>query len=116
MARAVTDLPQPDSPTTQRVLPRGMLKLTPSTALTTPACVKKCACKSSISRRLSGSGLPDVVAVAIIIFLCCIRIGGVAQTVTEKIQGQYRDDHRHTRPEQPGRGRNGADILRFLQE
>ncbi len=30
--RATVDLPQPDSPTRAKVLPRGMSKLTPSTA------------------------------------------------------------------------------------
>ena len=37
----VTDLPQPDSPTTPTILPAGMLKLTPLTALVTPTSVKK---------------------------------------------------------------------------
>ena len=32
MRRASVDLPQPDSPTTASVLPRAMVKLTPSSA------------------------------------------------------------------------------------
>ena len=39
--RLVTDLPQPDSPTTPTVAPLGMENVTPSTALATPASVKK---------------------------------------------------------------------------
>ena len=39
--RLVTDLPQPDSPTTPTVLPWGTSKDTPLTALTTPMSVKK---------------------------------------------------------------------------
>ena len=39
--RLVTDLPQPDSPTTPTVAPCGMSKDTPLTALTTPLSVKK---------------------------------------------------------------------------
>src|SRR3954453_6085108 len=48
--RAVTDLPQPDSPTTPSVLPFSTSKLTPSTARTTPSRVKKCVWRSSTSR------------------------------------------------------------------
>ena len=39
--REVTDLPDPDSPTIPKVSPLWRLKLTPSTALTTPHRVKK---------------------------------------------------------------------------
>ena len=39
--RAVTVLPEPDSPTMPSVWPCSSVKLTPSTALTTPAWVKK---------------------------------------------------------------------------
>ena len=41
MERAVTLLPQPDSPTTPRVSPPRISKSTPSTALTTPSSVSK---------------------------------------------------------------------------
>jgi hypothetical protein len=34
--RLVTDLPQPDSPTKPRVLPRSTVRLTPSTDFTMP--------------------------------------------------------------------------------
>ena len=38
---AATVLPEPDSPTMPMVSPRSSVKLTPLTAFTTPACVKK---------------------------------------------------------------------------
>jgi hypothetical protein len=47
---AVTLLPQPDSPTRPSTSPRRRVKLTPSTALTTPRRRKKCVCRSRTSR------------------------------------------------------------------
>ncbi len=41
IVRAVTDLPQPDSPRTPSVRPFSIPKETDSTALTTPSGVKK---------------------------------------------------------------------------
>ena len=46
---AVTDLPQPDSPTMPSVLPRSTAKLTPSTARTSPDRVPKYVRRSSTS-------------------------------------------------------------------
>ena len=48
---AVTDFPQPDSPTIPSVLPFSSEKLTPSTARTVPSRVKKCVRRSSTSSR-----------------------------------------------------------------
>ena len=48
---AVMLLPQPDSPTTPRVLPSSTEKLTPSTALTVPSWVKKWVRRPRISSR-----------------------------------------------------------------
>src|SRR5260370_41496640 len=112
MARAVTDLPQPDSPTMHRVVPRGMLKLTPSTALTTPSCVKKCACKSLTSRRLSRVDIFTLSKHS----LARIRVCGVAQAIAQEVQREDRHNNSYAGPEQPGRSRNGADILGFLQQ
>ena len=59
MLIAVTDLPEPDSPTTAKTSPRLMSKLTPSTALTTPASVLKLVrrfCTDSRTRSSSGRG------------------------------------------------------------
>src|SRR5829696_1431814 len=54
MARLVTLLPEPDSPTIPRVWPRSSEKLTPSTALTTPSSVSKWTRRS----RTSSSAMP----------------------------------------------------------
>ena len=51
--RAVTDLPEPLSPTTQSVLPRLSLKETPSTALNTPVRVLNEVWRSSTLRMVS---------------------------------------------------------------
>ena len=50
---AVTDLPEPDSPTMASVLPRSSVKLTPSTALAVPAAVWKYVRRSRTSTRRS---------------------------------------------------------------
>ena len=52
MERAVTDLPEPDSPTTPMTFLRGILKLIPSMALMEPASVMKETLRSLISARL----------------------------------------------------------------
>ena len=52
--RLVTDLPQPDSPTTPTVLPSGTSKLTESTLLTVPASVKKKVWRFSNSTAFAG--------------------------------------------------------------
>ena len=57
MESALTDLPQPDSPTTATVSPGFTSKVMPSTALTTPSEVKKCVLRSWTSRSCS-TGLP----------------------------------------------------------
>ena len=56
----VTDLPQPDSPTSARILPRLMWNVTPSTACNAPCSVKKCTPRSSTVSSTS----PSVVAVS----------------------------------------------------
>src|ERR1700682_527764 len=60
MLSAVTDLPQPDSPTTPRVSPFSMYRSTPSTARTTPSSVKKYVLRFLTSSRRSAisCGLP----------------------------------------------------------
>ena len=47
---AVTDLPDPDSPTIPSVFPGSRLKLTPFTADTSPLSVLKVVCRSDTSR------------------------------------------------------------------
>src|SRR5215471_11208772 len=70
MDRQVTVLPEPDSPTSPRVSPGMTLKLTPFTALTTPARVKKCVRRS----RTSKSGLPGGLTVSIARSPCRLEI------------------------------------------
>ena len=62
--RAVTDLPQPDSPTTPSVWARPMSKLTPSTALTVPSSVSNQVRRSLISRTCSPLGFAGAVMAA----------------------------------------------------
>src|SRR5580765_8414012 len=61
IVRQVTLLPEPDSPTMPSVLPFSTLKLTPSTALTTPSSVRKWVRRSLTSSRatLRLLGEPD---------------------------------------------------------
>ena len=49
-------LPEPDSPTMPSARPLASLKLTPSTAFTTPSAVSKWVRRSSTSRRRPDSG------------------------------------------------------------
>src|SRR5688500_15690931 len=61
MEKPVTVLPQPDSPTRPSTSPGFTSKLTPSTARTTPARVKKWVFRSSTTRVLSlKAGIEDV--------------------------------------------------------
>ena len=59
-ARADTDLPQPDSPTSAMVSPGRTDQLTPSTALTTPRPVENSTRRSSTE--MSGSAMAAAVA------------------------------------------------------
>src|SRR5258707_12830668 len=95
MARAVTDFPQPDSPTMHSVLPRGMLKLTPLTALTTPSCVKKCACKSLTSRRLSRVGIFTLSKHS----LARVRVCVLAQAIAQEVKDEDRHNNGDAGPE-----------------
>src|SRR5437764_7109082 len=54
MPRLVTLLPDPDSPTMPRVLPRSTVNDSPSTALTTPSSVGKWMRRSRTSRKADG--------------------------------------------------------------
>jgi hypothetical protein len=56
MLRLVTDLPDPDSPTTASVCPLRREKLTPSTDLTARSPWMKCVCRSSTASSRSASG------------------------------------------------------------
>src|SRR6476660_5739295 len=77
---AVTDLPQPDSPTMPMVWPASTWNETPSTARTTPSSVAKCVCKFSTSNsaiRLDPLGQP--------------RVERIPQPVAQQVHRQHRD-------------------------
>ncbi len=73
---AVTDLPQPDSPTIPSVRPFSTWKETPSTAWTTPSRVKKCVLRSLTSRSATGLRLPGA------------GVEGVAEAVRDEVRAQ----------------------------
>src|SRR5665213_3066826 len=80
---AATLLPEPDSPTMPRVSPRRSVKLTPSTARTTPASVK-----NQVRRSLtcsSGSASSG------------IRVEPVAQAVAYEVEADYHRQDRYAR-------------------
>ncbi len=52
----VTVLPEPDSPTSPRTSPRATVKLTPSTAFTTPSRTKKWVLRSATAS--TGGDIP----------------------------------------------------------
>src|SRR5262245_28691351 len=91
--RAVTLLPHPDSPTTASVRPRRTVRLTPSTALTTPSSSSKCVLRSRTSSKGIAIGK-----------LLLVGIRGVAETVADEVHGEYDDHDRKARGQQPGGG------------
>src|SRR5713226_9303408 len=82
MEFAVTDLPQPLSPTIATVSPRSTAKETPSTARLTPSGVRKCVCRFSTSR----SAMPGWS----LYLLGHARIERIAQPVAQDIDGEHR--------------------------
>src|SRR5262249_24487556 len=81
MEFAVTDLPQPLSPTIATVSPRSTTNETPSTARLTPSGVRKCVCRFSTSSSAIGAASKA---------LRHARIERVAQTVAEQVDGKHR--------------------------
>src|SRR5436190_20696579 len=108
IARMVTLLPQPDSPTTPRTWPGMTSKLVPSTARTRPSSRAKETRRSRTERR---GWVSVVTAISM-----AIRVGGIAQAVADKVEGQHRDDDDQAGDQQPGRQRQGLDVLRLLQQ
>src|SRR2546430_15523072 len=98
-ARALTLLPDPDSPTMASVSPASSEWLTPSTAFTTPKSVKKWTRRSRISSNGwcagaaegCGSGVPAARELT----LPQPRIHRVAQTVPHEDEADHREDDRH---------------------
>src|SRR5579864_8552244 len=85
MLSAVTDLPQPDSPTMPSVSPGFSSKETPSTALTMPSLVAKTVCRSWTSSRGAANWTSLLQA----------RVEGVAGGVAEQVRGEHGDEDRH---------------------
>ncbi|MNX59106.1 hypothetical protein D3C86_899630 [compost metagenome] len=111
--RAVTDLPEPLSPTTQRVLPGSMEKDRSLTARKTPFRTG-----NSVTRlRTSSSGLAGFMErMSLIRTSLIIGIGCIAQAVTEQIERHDGNDNSDARQEQPRRGCNRTDILRLAKQ
>src|SRR5262245_58947413 len=86
MEQAVTDLPDPDSPTSPRTSPLATVKLAPSTALMTPARVKKWVRRSLTAS--TGCGM---------LLTLQPRIHDIVQLVAHEVD---RQNHEHQR--QPG--------------
>src|SRR5215217_8459034 len=79
IALAVTDLPEPDSPTRPKVWPRSIEKDTPSTAVRSPRRRRKRTVRSSSASTVSA--------------ISALRQAGiedVAQAVAEQVEGQHR--------------------------
>ena len=45
-----------------------------------------------------------------------VGVGGIAQPVADEVEGQHRDDDDQAGDQQPGRQRQGLDVLRLLQQ
>src|SRR6202040_4470666 len=88
---AVTDLPQPLSPTIATVSPASTVKETPSTARFTPSGVRKCVCRFSISSRAIARNSSQPLRHA--------RIERVAQAVAEQVDREHRHREEDRREE-----------------
>src|SRR5689334_22584278 len=96
MARDVTDLPQPDSPTSPTVWPGRTSKLTPSTATNgSSPCRVKVTLRSRTERRGS-SRLPRVwtfSSVSVMVALPpALGVEGLAQRLTHEGEAERHDD------------------------
>src|SRR5688572_22742770 len=109
--RPVMLLPDPDSPTTHTVLPRGIANEMPSTAFTVPAPPEKCVRRSSIS--ISGAATLAVDRAGAKTGSVFIGVCSIAKSVAEEVECEDRNDHREAGKKQPGRARDGVDVLRL---
>src|SRR5450755_1639993 len=82
--RAVTLLPQPDSPTRPSVPPSSSRHETPSTARTVPARVSKSTRRASTSRSGAAAAMGSELA-------CQPRVERVAKTVAKQVDGEHRE-------------------------
>src|SRR5438105_4800620 len=101
---AVTLLPDPDSPTMPSVSPAATEKLTPSTARTTPASVKKYVLRSRTSSTVrpacgarSASGAGSSAFIATPSSPARLGIEPVADAVAEKVETEHDGQNRKSR-------------------
>ncbi len=96
MAIAVTDLPEPDSPTMANTSPRWTSNETPSTACTTPSSVSKHGARG----RATGAASVGRVEASLE-----LRVQCVAQAVADEDEGEDGEEDGAAREEQQVRGR-----------
>src|SRR5215472_9977513 len=85
---AVTDLPQPDSPTKPNVSPRSTARSTPSTACTVPSSEEKCVFNPRISSKRSAMTATPLRLQHL------SRVEGVAQSVADEVDRQHGEKDR----------------------
>src|SRR3989338_2433751 len=108
MEWAVTDLPEPLSPTRARVSPLRMSKLTPCTARCTWLPTTNSTARSRTSIRLSGSATG---------FISFPRVEGIAGGLAnEHQQGQHQAQHHEGADAQPGRLQVGLALSHQLAQ
>src|SRR5215813_11740382 len=100
IARMVTLLPQPDSPTTPNTWPGMTSKLVPSTARTRPSSRAKETRRSRTESRGS----------------VAVGVGGIAQSIAYEVERQHRHDDDQAGNQEPRRQRQGLDVLGLLQQ
>src|SRR5438874_576783 len=112
---AVTDLPQPDSPTRPSVSPASRLKVTPSTARTTPSRVKNCVLRSwTSSSGMRRDHSPPTMRDSLLRLDLELhpRVEGVPQAVTEEREREHDDRDADRRQEhRPSRRREHDEAL-----
>src|SRR5262245_8472147 len=91
--RAVTVLPQPDSPTTPTVSPRSMRRSTPSTARTMPSSVLNQVFRPRMSNRVS--------CTLTLLLKHAARIEGVAQAVADEVDREHGEEDGAAREQGP---------------
>src|SRR5690349_21838124 len=103
----VTDLPQPLSPSTASVPPRAISKSMPLTARTSPPSVRNSVTRPSTD--ISG-------AFSVLMRSPRERIGGITQSVADKVEGDDGEDDEYRRIEQPGQLEDHLDTLRLVEQ
>ncbi len=110
--RAVTDLPDPLSPTTQSVLPGSIAKDRSLTARKTPVRSGN----STVRFFTSSSGLPAMETISVMPASFVIGVSRIAQAVAEEIERHDGNHDGAARQEEPGRRGDRADVLGLSQQ